>query len=133
MTSIENRDGAIIVTTCDGVELVDDSVGKLFSRTVARLNAKGVGIDYIFVDEWHIPSSGDVTGSRTWTIDVCDEKGERAGEIQVVETRRREVSGYRFTAPVNRSVNEVTRARVVLVERSVHELLGVDYEAHYGN
>lgn len=111
-----------IISAPQGIDITDDSKDLIVSRTIARIKTLGLEIEYISVEDWFTPSSGNVSKTRAWSIFLA------AGELQVVESQRMVESGYRYTARCNWTRDVVTTARIIPIQKEVYEALGMKWE-----
>ena len=81
--------------------IVDDSLSQIASRVVARIRAKGLGVQGVYVDDWSFSTRDDVRRFRGWSVDVVrDGAGdplaqEVVGSVEITEKEVVHMTKYR--------------------------------------
>jgi len=89
----------------------DDSLKQVASRVVARIKAKGLGVQGVYVDDWSAGVRSDVIRVRTWSVDVVPtQEGDPldqsvVGSVEIVETVNVHFTKYRGVGAPVRSVH----------------------------
>lgn len=109
-----------IISAPQGIDITDDSKDLIVSRTIARLQARGLDIEYLGVDDWAVPthSGTDVRKYRTWELSVTKD-GKSLGEMLVRETWRAVQRGRKF--------EEVLCSRVLPNTKDIYDALGLKW------
>ena len=72
----------------------DDSLGGIVTRVLARLAAKGCGVQGVYVDNWQASSRPDTVRLRGWSVDVVEStEGDPLdqaviGSVEIMETEK---------------------------------------------
>jgi hypothetical protein len=82
-------------------DIVDDSLSQIASRVVARIKAKGLGVQGVYVDDWSGSHRSDIVRLRGWSIDVVpSNEGDPldqplVGAVEIMETENVHMTKYR--------------------------------------
>ena len=78
--------------TAPNTTLVDDSLNQIASRVVARIRARGLGVQGVYVDDWGFSTREDIRRARGWSVDVVPSpEGDLldqqvVGSVEILET-----------------------------------------------
>lgn len=106
----------------------DDSIGQIASRVVARIRAKGLGIQGVYVDDWSNTLRADAPKVRQWSVDVVldgasDPDAQTVvGSVEIIETLNVHSYGVRGIAAANATINHHRRHFSIGYSGNVAEL-----------